>query len=779
MMNFIQTHFQRLPSAAAVICIISTFFSFSAPVFAQQTPLVMEGKTVLFQRVLTRPASQVWSEPGDASQPAKDLPPFTPFYVYSENNSYSEEWIQIGNDSVGTISGWVPAASVIEWKHAISIAFTNPANRERLPFFKSDTVLENLVSDEKVVSKTQEIVDTLKSGLVGPDYLAIALEPETHVYAKKNFYLLPILDFSDALNYDFLEVRMLKVASASVHEEILPTAANPVIQPVASAAVAAAQQIAVRQPAAQQAAQQPATQQLGQTAQQANAGVSQPATGQVQVAAQVPLNLPKSGIAFVIDTTTSMGPYIESLRAVIGKLNDNLGSEGLLDSTSFAMVGYRDNTQVAPGLDYVSRVFADFRDGKTPDDFLKLAADVDAASTSSQNFTEDVYAGVLESISTLDWTPFSGRFVVLVGDAGPRLGSDPLSKTKLGSQELNRLAREKGIAVMALHLKTPSGRNNHEQAEQEFLTLTAQENIDDLYYSIDAGDVNQFNSVLEEVSLMLVDLISVAGISTSAPALVAPASQPAQAAILTALTGTGQTGTAPVQTAPATGANTAQTASTQQQTQQAQPAATAPTTASAAKPVDPAKARFLNAIRDVGVAMQLAYLGRLRGDVPPSVFEAWVADRDLINPKKKAIDVRLLLTKAQLSNLQDALKTIVREGQMGQIAPDEFFDRLKSASAALSTDPARFNATQFQTIGDIDILNELLGDLPYKSKIMNISQRDWLSFSIGEQEEFVANLISKIRLYQEFHDDVDNWEDFEGELPASEAVYPVPLDVLP
>lgn len=796
----------------------------SAPVEAQQRPLLMENKTVLYQRVLTRPSTQIWPSPGDTTQPAQEAPPFAPFYVYKRDVVNQEEWLQVGTDSTGAVSGWLPAASAIEWKHAISVAFSNPANRERLPFFRNSIDLEKLIADENVIPKTQNVVDDLNSGLVGPDYPAIALEPETHVDMQENFYLLPILEFSDALSYNFLEVRMLKVASASEREELAPTPSNLVVNPPAqqttqSTANSPHTQLATNSsqntsPATQLAApvpqQQPSTIQQPQSARPAVTqqvqGVSAsqitnvPSQPQVAVANIVAGTGPasvapamnvqanaKTGIAFVIDTTSSMGPYIESLRDVVTRLNEVLSTNGVLQDTAFALIGFRDNTQAAPSLEYVSQVFADFQEGKTPDDFLRLANTVSAASTSSQNFNEDVYAGLLDSIKGLDWSPFAGRFVILIGDAGPRIASDPLSQTQMGAEQLRELAKSKGIAVMAIHLKTPPGRNNHEQAEQEYLNLTENENAGVLYYPINAGDVQQFDSMLEEVSLMLVDLINVVSLQKMVPAK------------STVPSNTPQTPTANSQAVVTAPAKLSSQAPQVQQTPQNQinsqvvaatkiPAAPATQQVAASQPAspvaaaptqDPAKVKFFDALENVGLAMRLAYLGRLRGEVPPSLFEAWVADRDLINPKKKAIDVRLLLTKAQLSDLQDALKTIVREGQMGQIAPDQFFNRLKSASAALSTDPARFKSSQFQTIGDIDILNELLGDLPYKSKVMNISQRDWLSFSIGEQEEFISNLISKIRLYQEFHDDVDRWVDFDGQLTANEALYPIPLDVLP
>jgi hypothetical protein len=43
----------------------------------------------------------------------------------------------------------------------------------------------------------------------------------------------------------------------------------------------------------------------------------------------------------------------------------------------------------------------------------------------------------------------------------------------------------------------------------------------------------------------------------------------------------------------------------------------------------------------------------------------------------------------------------------------------------------------------------------------------------------VAFFLAPIRLYQRFHDDVDNWVALDGGASPGDAVYPVPLSALP
>ena len=179
--------------------------------------------------------------------------------------------------------------------------------------------------------------------------------------------------------------------------------------------------------------------------------------------------------------------------------------------------------------------------------------------------------------------------------------------------------------------------------------------------------------------------------------------------------------------------------------------------------------------------MQLAYLGRGEASGIPTVFEAWVADRDVANPDQVALEVRVLLTKNQLSDLQEALKAIVYAGEVGQISPESFFDEIRSAAAALARDPTKVRKAEFQNLAQSGLMSEYLEGLPYRSKVMNVSRDLWLSWSIGEQQSFLDEVEAKIRLYQQFHDDVDRWTVLGGAPGAGggDAVYPVPLSALP
>jgi len=178
----------------------------------------------------------------------------------------------------------------------------------------------------------------------------------------------------------------------------------------------------------------------------------------------------------------------------------------------------------------------------------------------------------------------------------------------------------------------------------------------------------------------------------------------------------------------------------------------------------------------VGYAMHMDFLGRKTASQAPQLVSAWTADRDLTNPALPAFQVCVMLTKLQLNDLQQSLKLIVDAARKTQTSPKDFFQEIASASAYMSRDPSALR--KGGNLADGGILGEYLEGLPYRSKSLNMTQDLWLSLSVAEQEDFIDELDSKIRLYETFHNDVANWVRF-GDAEPGDALYRVPLSTLP
>ncbi|SDV09337.1 serine/threonine-protein kinase [Pseudomonas mucidolens] len=178
----------------------------------------------------------------------------------------------------------------------------------------------------------------------------------------------------------------------------------------------------------------------------------------------------------------------------------------------------------------------------------------------------------------------------------------------------------------------------------------------------------------------------------------------------------------------------------------------------------------------VGYAMHMDFLGRKTASQAPQLVSAWTADRDLTNPALPAFQVCVMLTKLQLNDLQQSLKLIVDAARKTQTSPRDFFQEIASASAYMSRDPQALR--KGGNLADGGILGEYLEGLPYRSKSLSMTQDLWLSLSVAEQEDFIDELDSKIRLYETFHNDVANWVRF-GDAEPGDALYRVPLSTLP
>ncbi len=640
------------------------------PVFAAgSTPLLMDGKKTLYQRVLSRPGAQLKRQPGDG--PGAQQPALTRFYVYGRQSVGGANWLEVGLTAKGKTDGWLREDMTLPWKQQLTLAFTNPAGRDRALMFKEKSDLAAIVEADKPEQKVQPLRKAVESGK--GDARVVAEEPATYVDIAKQFYLLPILDAEETFSGQGHRVRMLRIASVSAQDnQAKPTQ----------------------------------TDKNGPSA----------------------LKNFRAAVVFVIDSTMSMDPYIDRTRDAVRRITEQVDKAGLSDQVRFGLVAFRSNVQATPGLDYTAKLFADPAQVKDGKDFLKRVADVKGATVSSARFSEDSYAGVMTAIDKVSWTDFGGRYVVVITDAGALKGGDPLSATHLDAEQVRLEALHRGLALYTLHLKTPAGKQNHAEAEAQYKALSSHPLLSSpLYYPVDAGSVDQFGKMVDSLADAIVTQVNAAYRGEE--------------------------------------------------------------TAGAARTADPAYAKKAAAGDEssrirmdaamLGHAMQLAYLGRMQGTQAPPLFSAWVTDRDLTRPDTATTEVRVLLTKNQLSDMQQVLQSIAKAGQAAQLSPNDFFNRMRSAAAVLGRDPNAINNPNAVKLADLGLMGEYLDDLPYRSKVLDIDQQTWSAWSIGQQQAFLDEVNRKLRLYQIYHDDVDRWVALDGGADPGEAVYPVPLDALP
>ncbi len=437
-----------------------------------------------------------------------------------------------------------------------------------------------------------------------------------------------------------------------------------------------------------------------------------------------------AGLVFVIDSTLSMDPYIERTREAVMKIYDALGDAGLLGNVNFGLIAFRDNPKAAPGLEYLARTYVTLEQGRNPGTFLQQVNTLKAARISSQDFREDAYAGVLKAIQDMDWDGHAARYIVLVTDARPRDPDDPLSTTGKRAEELRRLAREKGIAIFVMHLLTPATQADHAAAARAYRELSRFPGVGSLYYGVPTGDVKEFGHVLDTIAGQITLQVQVAATGQRRP------EKPV------------------VEPAPPTGDN-------------------------------PQLAELKGKIAKLGYALRMRYLEKTAGGGIPRVFNAWLLDHDIAHPEKRTLDVQVLLTRDQLSDLHDILRQVLATAEEGLLSPDNFLNELKSLAATIARDPEQLGETTATTAGegnslaDLGFMREYIEDLPYTGEVMNLSLADWESWPAREQIAFLQRLEDKIAYYRALHDHTDLWVSLDGGPIDGDSVFPVPLEMLP
>ncbi len=437
----------------------------------------------------------------------------------------------------------------------------------------------------------------------------------------------------------------------------------------------------------------------------------------------------KAAVVFVIDSTISMDPYIERTKEAVKRIYGQIEKAQLADKVKFGLVAYRSNIEAVPQLEYTSRKFVDpveVTDGK---DFLAKVATLKAAAVSSSLFNEDSYAGVMDALNTIGWTEFGARYIVLITDAGAIAGDNSLSSTGLGAKQVREEAKYRGVALYSLHLKTPQGKNNHQSAEAQYKELSFSPVLNkSLYYPIDMGSVNEFGRIVDSLADSVVKLVNDAYQGKSV--------------------------------------------------------------AGSAKTADPqfgqGKDEKLSEADEIsqdmalmGYAMQLSYLGRETGAKVPPLFKAWISDVAIEEPIKKAVEVRVLLTKNQLSDMYQAVKSIADAVLEGMISPDSFFSQLRSAAATLGRDPNQINQAKNAKLSELGLLGEYLEDLPYRSFILDIDEETWINYGPQQQDAILKELNRKLKHYQYYNDDADRWIPLAQGGDPADFVYPVPIEMLP
>ncbi len=679
-----------------------------------RTPLLQEGKRTLYQRVISHPGARLADAPAGAG--AEPLRGFTPLYVYGRQNVQGADWLEVSPSVKATRTRWIRSDACSPWDKALTLLFADRMSRDPVLFFRNFDALNALVR----ATDMRAALDGLLRAPTSPQSPLLAVEPREASVPRKQFYLMPIFDYSD--EYEQHNLRLLKIGV--VDPGVLPTAApRPAPAPVTALSPVPAP---APVPAPQAAAPEPHF---------------------------------SAGIAFIVDTTISMGPYIEQTKNFIHSTYNALEKSSIAEDVALAVVAYRNSTKHNAKLEYVSSVVAPFTRAGSRAQAEPRVQGMDEAAVSTHAFNEDAFAGIKAAIDGLDWSPYAVKLAVMVTDAGAIRNDDPLSSTGLTEKEMGDLLAQKGIRLVVVHLHTKAGqRHNLAGTVQQYRQLTAVRdgNVKSAYVALPVSDPQTASRQFSRIAAKLVDVLQQLVVKAAQGAPIAKPSSPPPAAL-------------PAAAAASPAAVPA--------------AAVAPAApqAVAAAPDPEALAAYIG--QALGYAAYLEFAGERQKATAPRLMEAWVADKDLgslVEGKSTdALMAAVLLNKNQLNTLARQIGLLIDAARASRMTDSrDLFQRVISLSSQTLRDPERLQRAADDNLCAQGLLPEFLTGLPYKSQVMNLTEERWLAMSAREQDELIYSLEAKLRLYAEYHNDADNWVTFGSADPA-EALYRVPLTSLP
>lgn len=692
-----------------------------------------ELSTALPLRALPRPFSPIYKskDARDDNILVANVKAFSPVYVFARedldyaNPADPKGWYQVGA-TVRQPLGWMQARDLMEWRQALVVSYTHPGtggedDRKRVLMFNTQEALETVLGAEDRVGQVNQLYAQVQQGHK-PDTL-ISMEPKDFLNIENTFYILPVVGYKVETRFDD-ETRLLRIAAAVPGQRATP----------------------------------------GNETTLQNQGYlkEQVGTEEVQLQGDLAKQL-TADIVFVMDLTGSMGPYVELTKQAIMELAKGvIADPEVSKAVRFGFVGYRDSIALMPKLEFTAKNFTPDLLENTP--FVDLVTQqVSAAKVTSDDYTEEVYAGVKEALNTTRWRD-GLRFMVLVGDASAHEPDHPQSTTKLDAPRVRSLADEANAYAFAIHLRDPQFNPDWPTAEQQFGAIATNKGTDrPALFGVDVTKPEEFQSWAQLIAGEISQVIKQAQQTGKVePRTLVPAPRPAE-------------GTA--EPAPVDGAD-------------GQPvAAPAPGPLMEGGPGIPLPAPLpdegIQDVRQVIAAALVDYLGSKEGK-PPRDFTAWAMDRDLLDPRIKSLDVRLLISRDDLSNLILAVERVTDALATAELTQMKFFESLKAIitqgvkGQTINFDKARTLA-EAKLAGEEKLLPKWLEGLPYRSAIQDMSDEKFEAMTPTERSELDRGLRAKLQFYKEISEKVDAWQalnEQDKDVNASK-VYPLKLDDLP
>jgi serine/threonine-protein kinase PpkA len=632
-------------------------------------------------RLLVKPDANLHENADEKSNVIQgNLSPFSVMYAYEMLNCDKDSadpfstpvWYKVGFTAADT-AGYMSGNAVVQWRNGMSLAYTNPgaSERRRAIMFDEWTSLESFVSN--VTSGKIDVAKTYEKILDRSEIPTgvRAVEQENWVDIDRKVYLLPILQFEDMAQYypegDFRALQIASLSKASSGR---------------SAGGSAAGQCDLQK------------EDSGEKC------VAEHRTGEVGAI----------DIVWVIDMTLSMQPYIDAVKHAVAdattSINNSAGEEA--DKVRFGLVGYRDDVEESPWLEFVTKNF-------TPEllsqkEFSALMADgnIKAADKSTGDFPEEVFAGVREGARSA-WREKSLKVIILIGDASSHPLGHPKNTSNLSEDAVKAELNTQKIYASAILISSHDASGDSEIAEKQFSVLS----------EVDGSSA--FHRVETEKSGAGGDQLALAMKQTVSQVLDFAASGD--------ISKIGSSGSD-----------------------------------------DGAGGAVKKAIR----AAVVDYLGQEAE--PPSNITAWVADRDLGALDKQTFETRVVMTRKDVQELQQLIKSLLTAVRSGSKSDSGFMGDLQGGSAAAAMD---LNIEGSQKFKESGLVPKWVSTLPYKSQILSYSLEEFLQLPPDDRTKIEERLSELTNVYDTILQDADAWYQLNEKDVETGQVHLLALRLLP
>lgn len=429
-------------------------------------------------------------------------------------------------------------------------------------------------------------------------------------------------------------------------------------------------------------------------------------------------------LVFVMDLTSSMQPFIGQTKDALDNIRLKI-NEDIDDRVSFGFVGYRDSAEVIPEMEYTAKSYTpDLLDANAFSELLDQEVEVTTAS--SRDYAEEMFAGVKTAIES-NWSEGKTvKLVVVVGDASSHPTGHPQNTTGLDASGLRELASTNGVNIISMHLRDPENNADWARATQQMSQIAMNTGDEADLIPVDATDEAAYTEAARQIAEVVVSVVDGGASSLAA--------------------GDGEAESADADAGDGGSAGGA--------------------TGDKAKAV--AERVLSGALMDI-----------IGDDVEADRdITYWVADRDITDPSKVALDVRILLTRSQLDNLirslEDVLNTFIEAETLGA----SFMDTLKAVVTGAATGED-LTFEEAERLGGTRVMPNWIAYLPYKSQVMGLSDAMVESMTADESARFRQSLEDKIKYYRTVSETDAAWHKLNEDDGSLEMVTALPMRKLP